>query len=108
MEKLKSYAATHVVAQQIEPTVIARRLLGERLGRPVLDLAHEVVLGDEVRGTRMQAARKEARDEEVHERVPAEKVHKHRVEREHGEEVDAVPDGWFLGPDEARSEGVEE
>jgi hypothetical protein len=49
-----------------------------------------------------------AHDEEVHERVPAEKVHENRVKREDGEQVDAVPDSRFLGPDEARSEGVEE
>lgn len=100
---------THVVAENVEPTVVRSSLLCESIITVPANWAiHEVMLGDKVSCTGVQAACKEGRHDEVDEGSPAEKVDKEVVEREDRGDVYTVPDGRFLSSDESWSESVKE
>ena len=95
-----SSPSTHIVAQSVQRTIVAPRLL--------LDAAEEVVLGDEVRRARVETACKEAGLEEVDQRGPAARLDEHVVESELGAHVEEVPARERLRADKTRAEGVEE
>jgi hypothetical protein len=99
---------TYIVAENIEPSVVRGGLLSQSINAISANgSVHEVVLGDKVCCTRVQATCEKGRHDEVDEWSPAKDVDQEVIECKDRGDIDTVPDGRFLGSDEPWSKGVE-
>jgi hypothetical protein len=111
LQPLGGAVEAYIIAEQVKPAIVTGRLLRQGLHRTILRrerTRHEVMLGNEMRCTRVEGSSKEAGHQEINQSSPAEKVNEEGVERQDSDEVVSMPYGWLLSSDEPRSQCVKE